>query len=229
MSPALRIRAAGGPAERCRSDWEAAARARGYRRIAGLDEAGRGCLFGPVYAAAVVLCPQRPIRGLRDSKQLSPERRQELAARIKAEAEAWSVAWVEAETIDRINSLEASRLAMKLAVLQLDPPADYLLVDALTLDLPVAQKALIRGDARCRSIAAASILAKVERDRAMLDWDRLFPQYGLSRNKGYASPEHLAALRRHGPSPQHRSSFAPVRLVGYQRTLFGEPRMGECQ
>jgi ribonuclease HII len=214
--------------ERCRSDWEAAARARGYRRIAGLDEAGRGCLFGPVYAAAVVLSPQRPIRGLRDSKQLSPERRQELAARIKAQAEAWAVAWVDADLIDRINILEASRLAMQWAAGKLDPPADYLLVDALTLELPVPQQALIRGDARCRSIAAASILAKVERDRAMLEWDRLFPEYRLARNKGYGSPEHLAALRRHGPSPQHRTSFAPVRLLGYQKTLFDEARIGEC-
>ncbi len=213
---------AGRLAERCRSDWEAAARKRGFLRIAGLDEAGRGCLFGSVYAAAVVLNPARPIRGLRDSKQLAPERREELAAQIKQWAEAWAVAWVEAEVIDRINILEASRLAMKLAAAKLEPPPDFLLVDALRLDVPIPQQALIRGDARCRSIAAASILAKVERDRALAEWDRIYPEYGLARNKGYASPEHLAALRRYGPTPQHRTSFAPVRLLGYQKALFEE-------
>lgn len=229
MPPKPYARPADTLAERCRSDWEAAARARGFRRIAGLDEAGRGCLFGPVYAAAVVLSPERPIRGLRDSKQLSPERREDLARLIRQRAEAWAVAWVEAELIDRINILEASRLAMKLAAERLDPPPDYLLVDALILEVAIPQQALIRGDARCRSIAAASILAKVERDRALAEWDRIYPQYGLARNKGYASPEHLAALRRHGPSPLHRTSFAPVRLLGYQKTLFDEARVGECR
>jgi len=205
---------------RCGSYFEAAARARGYRRVAGLDEAGRGCLFGPVYAAAVILAPERPIRGLRDSKELTPDEREALAGEIRERAAAWAVAWVEAAEIDRLNIYQASRLAMLRALSRLDPPPDYLLVDALELEAAVPQKALIHGDARCRSIAAASILAKVERDRAMLAWDQIYPQYGLRRNKGYGSPEHLEALRRYGPTPQHRASFAPVRLLGYQRTLF---------
>lgn len=205
---------------RCGSYFEAVARARGYARIAGLDEAGRGCLFGPVCAAAVILAPERPIRGLRDSKELGPERREELAAEIRERAEAWAVAWVEAAEIDRLNIYQASRLAMVRALSRLDPAPDYLLVDALKLDTAIPQRGIVHGDARCRSIAAASILAKVERDRAMLAWDRVYPEYGLCRNKGYASPEHLEALRRHGPTPQHRASFAPVRLLGYQRALF---------
>lgn len=205
---------------RCGGYFEAAARARGYARIAGLDEAGRGCLFGPVYAAVVILGPDCPIRGLRDSKELDPARREALAAEIRERAEAWAVAWVEAAEIDRINIYQASRLAMRRALARLDPAPDYLLVDALELETAIPQKAIVHGDARCRSIAAASILAKVERDRAMLAWDRIYPEYGLCRNKGYASPEHLEALRRHGPTPQHRASFAPVRLLGYQRSLF---------
>ncbi len=199
------------PAGRCRDDFERAARRQGYERIAGCDEAGRGCLFGPVYAAAVVLNPERPVRGLRDSKQLTPGRREELAALIRERASAWAVAWVEPGEIDRINIYQASRLAMKRAVAKIVPPVDYLLVDALTVDIDVPQRALIRGDARCRSIAAASILAKVDRDRAMRRWDRLYPDYGLARHKGYGTPEHLRALALHGPTPEHRVSFAPVR------------------
>lgn len=200
----------------------------GYQRVAGLDEVGRGCLFGPVYAAAVILAPDRPVRGLRDSKQLTPDERERIALRIRQRAEAWTVAWVDAAEIDRINIYQASRLAMKRALEQLSPPADYLLVDALTLDVSATQRALIRGDARSRSIAAASILAKVDRDAAMCEWDKTYPEYGLCRHKGYGTPEHLRALRIHGPTREHRTSFAPVRMVGSQLTLFEESESAPC-
>src|SRR6185295_20389521 len=168
---------------------------------------GRGALFGPVFAAAVILSPDRPVRGLNDSKQVEPERRVVLAGRIRER----SVAAVDSATIDRINIYHASRLAMKLAVEKLQPAADFLLIDALYLDISVAQRALIQGDARCHAIAAASILAKVERDARMREWDAVFPAYGLARHKGYSTPEHWDALVSQGPSPLHRLSFAPVR------------------
>jgi ribonuclease HII len=196
---------------RCRGDFERAVRAQGYRYVAGLDEAGRGCLFGPVYAAAVILSPERSIRGLNDSKQLTREDRESLAIRIRERAVAWAVASVDAGEIDRINIYEASRRAMLLALQQLDPPADYLLVDALTLDSDLPQQGLIKGDARCRSIAAASILAKVGRDDALNRYDRLYPLYGFAHHKGYGTPEHLEALSLHGPLAEHRRTFAPVR------------------
>jgi len=195
----------------CSSRYEREARKHGWQRIAGLDEAGRGALFGPVVAAAVVLNPKRRIVGLDDSKKLSPTRRAELAARISEHALAWATAEVDASRIDAWNIYQASRQAMvaALAALRLSP--DYVLIDALTLDVPIEQKPLIHGDARSVSIAAASILAKVRRDRLMQEWDKVFPQYGLARNKGYSTPDHLAALHLHGPTPLHRFSFAPVR------------------
>jgi ribonuclease HII len=201
---------------------ERAARARGYLRVAGTDEAGRGCLFGPVYAAAVILSPERPIGGLRDSKQLPAQERERLAQVIQARAEAWAVAWVDAREIDRINIYEASRLAMRRALEGIAPPPDYVLVDALPVDFPAPQLALIRGDARCRSIAAASILAKVARDEAMQRWDEIYPGYGLARHKGYGTREHIESIRIHGPTPEHRLSFAPLRLPARQLRLFGE-------
>lgn len=167
-------------------------------------------MFGPVLAAAVILNPQDRIRGLRDSKQLSPERREKLAGEIRSRALAWSVASVDAAEIDRINILQASRLAMRKAVLDLDPPPDLLLVDALHLDLAIPQVSIIRGDALSISIAAASILAKVTRDAMMREWDGQFPQYGLASNKGYPTAEHRASLQGFGPSPLHRRSYAPV-------------------
>jgi ribonuclease HII len=203
--------------------WEA-----GFKRVAGLDEVGRGCLFGPVYAAAVVLCPDRPIRGLRDSKQLPALERERIAERIRERALAWAVASVDAHEIDRINILQASRLAMKLAVEQIHPAADYLFVDALTLDVDVPQQALIKGDARCRSIAAASILAKVERDAAMCRWDEIYPAYGLARHKGYGTPEHIRALTEHGATAEHRRSFSPVRAACGQMSLFNEAGPVTC-
>jgi len=203
----------------CRSYFERQLRQLGYSRIAGLDEAGRGCLFGPVYAAAVILPPDRPVRGLRDSKQLNPDRRESLAALIRERALAWAVAWAEAEEIDRINIYQASRLAMKRALEKLSPPPDYLLVDALAVDSPLPQRALIHGDARSPSIAAASILAKVERDACMRRFDAAYPCYGLARHKGYPTAEHLAALAAYGHTPQHRLSYEPVRLAAGNRQI----------
>lgn len=193
------------------SRYERAARNAGYRIVGGLDEAGRGSLFGPVFAAAVVLDPDRQIRGLDDSKQLLPERRGVLAARIRERALAWAVGAADAFEIDRVNILQASRLAMQRAVQQLKIQCDYLLVDATTVDVEVTQKAIIHGDGRCFSIAAASILAKVARDAALREWDCVFPEYGLAQHKGYGTPEHLAALERFGPTALHRFSFEPVR------------------
>lgn len=195
----------------CCSRFEREARQRGWQRIAGLDEVGRGSLFGPVVAAAVVLDPRRRIVGLDDSKKLLPGRREILAKRIREHALAWAVAEVDARRIDAWNIYQASRQAMAAALRQLTIRPDYLLVDAMQLDVLIEQKSLIHGDARSVSIAAASILAKVERDRQMVEWDRLYPLYGLAQHKGYATPDHLAALRAHGPTRDHRFSFAPVR------------------
>src|SRR5216683_2685732 len=195
----------------CSSRFERAARKLGWMRIAGIDEAGRGALFGPVVAAAVILNPKRRIVGLDDSKKLNAERRAELAPRIREHALAWAVAEVDAQRIDAWNIYQASRQAMTAALQQLAIPPDYLLIDAMQLDVLIEQKSLIKGDARSISIAAASILAKVARDRAMEQWDSIYPQYGLARHKGYATPDHLEALRHYGPTPLHRYSFAPVR------------------
>jgi ribonuclease HII len=190
---------------------EREARAAGFALVAGTDEAGRGSLFGPVFAAAVILSPDRPIRGLRDSKVLSPGRREELAARICERALAWAVAAVEASVIDRVNIYQASCLAMKQALEQLAPAPDYALVDGVRLDISLPHRRVIHGDARCQAIAAASILAKVRRDDRLREWDRVFPQYGLGRHKGYGTAEHLKALAAHGPTPHHRFSYQPVR------------------
>ena len=178
--------------------------------VAGIDEVGRGSLFGPVVAAAVILDSSYRIRGLRDSKLLPAERREVLAKRIREHAVAWAIAAVDAARIDQINIYHASRLAMHDAVSLLTPAPDHLLVDAMKLTCELPQHAIIHGDALSASIAAASILAKVERDRMISEWDPVFPVYGLRSNKGYSTPKHLAALREHGPSPLHRQSFAPV-------------------
>jgi ribonuclease HII len=195
----------------CSSRFEREARQLGWMRIAGLDEAGRGALFGPVVAAAVILNPKRRIVGLDDSKKLPAERRTELAVRIHEHALAWAVAEIDAQRIDAWNIYQASRQAMTAALQQLSIQPDYLLIDAMQLDVLIEQKSLIKGDARSVSIAAASILAKTHRDACMEKWDAVYPQYGLARHKGYATPDHLEALRQHGPSPLHRHSFAPVR------------------
>jgi ribonuclease HII len=195
---------------RCTLKFEKKAWEAGARLIAGVDEVGRGSLFGPVVAAAVILDPSYRIRGLRDSKLLLPDRREILAERIREHAIAWTVAAVDAARIDQINIYHASRLAMLEAVQQLRPVPDHLLIDALRLDCDLPQRAIIHGDALSASIAAASIIAKVERDRLLREWDPVFPVYGLASNKGYSTPYHIAALREHGPSPLHRQSFAPV-------------------
>jgi ribonuclease HII len=182
----------------------------GTRLIAGVDEVGRGSLFGPVVAAAVILDPGYRIRGLRDSKLLPAERRELLAERIRAHAIAWSVAAVDAARIDQINIYQASRLAMVEAVSRLAPAPDHLLIDALRIDFSCPQTPIIHGDALSASIAAASILAKVERDRMIREWDPVFPSYGLASNKGYYTRQHVSALREYGPSPLHRQSFEPV-------------------
>ncbi|MGD1095333.1 MAG: ribonuclease HII [Bryobacteraceae bacterium] len=206
------------------SRYERAARRAGYRVIAGIDEAGRGALFGPVFAAAVVLDPDRPIRGLDDSKQLAPERREVLASRIRERAIAWACGASDAFEIDHHNILQAARLAMRRAVEQIIP-CDYLLVDAVTVDVAIEQKAIIHGDALSFSIAAASILAKVARDAALTEWDRVFPEYGLAQNKGYSTPDHIAALERFGPTNLHRFSFEPVRNASRYQTWMGYPRL----
>jgi ribonuclease HII len=195
---------------RCTLKYEKLAWALGAKLVAGVDEVGRGSLFGPVVAAAVVLDSSYRIRGLRDSKLLPAERREILAERIREHAVAWSIAAVDAARIDQINIYHASRLAMRQAVQQLEPTPDHLLIDAMRLDLELPQRAIIHGDALSASIAAASILAKVERDRMIVEWDPVFPVYALKSNKGYSTPKHLAALREYGPSPLHRQSFAPV-------------------
>ncbi len=192
---------------RCTLRYEKRAWESGARLVAGVDEVGRGSLFGCVVAAAVILDPAYRVRGLRDSKLLLPERREVLAQRIREHAVAWAV---DAARIDQINIYQASRVVMRDAVMALSPPPDHLLIDALKIDCELPQDAIIHGDALSASIAAASILAKVERDRMMCEWDAVFPQYGLASHKGYSTPKHLAALRELGPTPLHRQSFAPV-------------------
>jgi ribonuclease HII len=195
---------------RCTLKFEKSAWANGAKLVAGVDEVGRGSLFGPVVAAAVILDPGYRVRGLRDSKLLPAERREILAERIRQHAIAWAIAAVDAARIDQINIYQASRVAMREAVLGLQPAPDHLLIDAVRLDCELTQEAIIHGDALSASIAAASILAKVERDRLICEWDPIFPVYGLASNKGYSTPHHIAALREHGPCPLHRQSFAPV-------------------
>jgi ribonuclease HII len=191
----MRPEAAGGKF-RCEATLERELRARGFCAVAGV---------------AVILSPDRPVRGLNDSKLLTAERREVLAERIRERAVAWAIAAVDAATIDAINIYQASRLAMRKAVAQLQPAPDFLLVDAVPIDLPVPQRSLIKGDARCHAIAAASIVAKVYRDACMRIWDEVFPAYGLAAHKGYSTPEHCLALRQFGPTPLHRLSFEPVR------------------
>jgi ribonuclease HII len=198
---------------------EAALQARGLRRIAGVDEAGRGCWAGPVVAAAVVLAPavlQSPtgLPGIDDSKQLSAAQRAAAYTAVLAAAGAVSVAAVPAFLIDAYGILPATRLAMTTAILGLSGGVDGLLIDALTLpELALPQVALIKGDARCLSIAAASIVAKVTRDRLMTAADRAFPSYGFALHKGYGTAVHQRALAAHGPAPIHRRTFKPILML----------------
>jgi ribonuclease HII len=190
-----------------RRAWEA-----GYRRVAGLDEAGRGALAGPVVAAAVVFGEAVEITSLRDSKALSARQRERLEEEIRDSAVAWGVGSVAPAEVDRLNVLQATLLAMRLALEEIDSPADLLLLDAVRLPgIDTPQRRLVGGDRVCASIAAASILAKVARDRQMVEFDRTYPYYGFGENKGYGTPAHLDALERRGPSPIHRFTFRRVR------------------
>lgn len=193
-------------------DFEDQARGEGYCLVAGVDEVGRGCLAGPVVAGACILDRKKPVPiGLNDSKKLTANRRGEIAEELRAVATAFAVGVVEADEIDRINILEATRMAMLKAIAALDPSPDHLLIDALQLKMSnLPQKAIIKGDAISYSIAAASVIAKVYRDELMCMYDSEFPQYGFAGHKGYGSAFHLDALRRHGPCPLHRLSFRGV-------------------
>ena len=190
--------------------WEEAAREHGYALVAGVDEAGRGPLAGPVVAAAVILRPGDRIAGVTDSKRLTPRRRAVLEPEIRRRAVAVGVGISEVDRIERCNILEATRLAMEEAVAALDPRPDFLLIDALRIASPLPQAALVKGDLRSHSIAAASVVAKVARDRIMERYDRIYPGYGFARHKGYGTAEHRARLRSLGPCPIHRRGFRGV-------------------
>ena len=182
------------------------------RLVAGVDEAGRGPLAGPVVAAAVILDPTVRIVGLGDSKRLSPQRRAELDLEIREQAAGYAVARADVDVIDAINILQATMQAMREAVARLDPAPDLVLVDGNRCpDVPCPVRAVVGGDATVAAIGAASILAKVARDREMIEMDRRYPEYGFARHKGYGTRAHRDALLRLGPSPIHRLSFAPVK------------------
>jgi len=190
----------------------------GWRYVAGCDEVGRGALLGPLYAAAVILDASRPIAGVDDSKKLSPQERDRLAREIRERALCFHVVAISAQEVDVLNVYEASRQGMLRALQGLVPPPDFVLTDAMPLSDGAASatpriphRAIIHGDARCVSIAAASILAKVARDKHLEELDHLYPQYGLAKNKGYGTREHLEALARYGPCPEHRKSYQPVK------------------
>jgi ribonuclease HII len=202
----------------CSWQFESQARAEGSLRIAGVDEVGRGPLFGPVVAAAVILPHDADLEGLNDSKKLCEADREHFDARVREIALAWAIAEVDVRTIDRINILQASRLAMKIAVESLNSSGwepDHLLIDGnQKIDFCTAsgcrQTTIVQGDARSFSIAAASVIAKVHRDRLLCELDEQYPGYGLAHNKGYSTPEHKQALLRLGITEMHRRSFAPV-------------------
>lgn len=201
---------------RCSWAFESEARAEGRLRVAGCDEVGRGALCGPVVAAAVILGDGFDPEGIDDSKRLTERQREALAARIQTGARGWGLGCVEPRDIDRINILRATYLAMQRAVSALAEAPDLLLIDALNVPgLSIVQRSIVKGDARCYSIAAASIVAKVARDAMMRVWDERYPGYGLAHNMGYASEDHREAIRRLGPSEIHRRSFH-----GTQRWLF---------
>jgi ribonuclease HII len=219
------------PQFRCTRRFEAQAFRRGWRVVAGCDEVGRGALLGPLYAAAVILDPAQPIPGLDDSKKLSPEERTVLDVEVRAKAIAFQVVAVGTRDVETLNVYVASRHAMVRALESLTPRPDFVPTDAMPLaDLhqaqvfPIPHRALIHGDARSVSIAAASIIAKVARDSRMRELAEIYPRYHLADNKGYGTPEHLEALARYGPCPEHRQTFQPVK--NYLLPLFpfsGQP------
>lgn len=183
----------------------------GFCRIAGVDEAGRGSLAGPVVASAVIVDPRCAIPGVDDSKCLDAACRERLAAAIRASALAWAVVPIPPDVIDRINILEATRQAMRQALARLSPSPDIAVIDAVALSgLGIPFLPLVRGDSVSYAVACASILAKVERDRMMVELDGQYPQYGFAAHKGYSVPEHLRALEAYGPCPEHRLTYAPV-------------------
>lgn len=205
------------PAEyRCTRRLETLAMRQGYRSIAGCDEAGRGALLGPLYAAAVILDPEQAIPGIDDSKKLTAAHREALAEEIRVKARAWQVVAITAEEVDTLNVYEASRQGMLRALRVLSPQPDYILTDAMPLcrgseEFCIPYRSIIHGDAQSVSIAAASILAKVARDHHMAKLAASFPQYGLAKNKGYGTPDHLQALARFGPCLEHRKTYQPVK------------------
>lgn len=181
------------------------------RTPAGVDEVGRGPLAGPVVAAAVILPEQCPIVGLNDSKRIKPQKREILFAEIKSAAISVGIGMVDAQEIDRINILQATLRAMEIAVVNLSPKPDYLLIDGdLSLSLQIPQEGIIKGDSKSFSIAAASIVAKVTRDRIMEEYHKIYPQYNFKKHKGYPTREHLEALEKYGPCPLHRRTFKGV-------------------
>jgi len=200
----------------CSFEQELLLHSRGIHPVAGIDEAGRGPLAGPVVAAAVILPPDFALPGLDDSKKLTPRKRDSLYAGLTSNpAVVWASAHCDHGEIDRLNILRATHHAMREAFLSLSVRPVHVLIDGLPVpDFPCKQTALVGGDALSLSIAAASVIAKVERDRMMEDLDRQFPEYGFSKHKGYPTPDHLARLRKHGPSSVHRRSFAPVAQAG---------------
>ncbi|NLV98319.1 MAG: ribonuclease HII [Clostridiaceae bacterium] len=203
---------------------EAAYRERGYQLIAGVDEAGRGPLAGPVFAAACILPADRKFLGLNDSKKMTERRREVLYEQITEHAVSWHVASVSAPVIDKINILQASRLAMSNALKGLEAEADLALIDAVSLEgFPYPVLAKVHGDAECNVIAAASVLAKVSRDRLMCKYDELYPEYSFSSNKGYGTAEHIQALKDHGACPLHRRSF----LKNFSISKYRSWRQGE--
>ena len=185
----------------------------GYRRIAGVDEAGRGPLVGPVVAGAVILPKDYDLEGLNDSKQLSEKKRNQYYEMIKKEASAIGIGIVDAKTIDEINIYEASRLAMKLALENLEVSPDYILTDAMPIELDTPLEAIIHGDALSISIAAGSVIAKVTRDRLMEEFDKLHPEYEFKNHKGYPTKRHLELLSKYGPLENYRFTYKPVRAL----------------
>ncbi len=201
-------------------EFERAARLRGYRRIAGIDEVGRGPLAGPVVAAAVILPVRSRLVGVNDSKQLSERERERFYVAICEQAVGMGIGWADVAEIDQLNILEATRLAMRRALEQLVPPPDYVLIDAVSLPgVGIPIRPIIKGDALSISIAAASIVAKVTRDRLMASYHDTFPEYGFLSHKGYGTAEHLERLAYHGPCSIHRRSFAPVKLAMSARKM----------
>lgn len=193
--------------------YERQIKAQGFQLVAGVDEVGRGPLAGPVVAAAVMFPDNFYLPGINDSKKLPPQKREQLYEQIRRHALSVGIGIVEAEEIDRLNIYRATKKAMSQAVSQLSPFPDYLLVDAMSIDVPIPQLSLVKGDAKSASVAGASIIAKVYRDRLMENYGKVFPHYGFEKHMGYPTKEHLEAIRQYGPTVIHRKSFAPVREV----------------